>query len=338
MKIIYSTDHVLHEPGLEFNSGQMMEIPEVSERITEIYYFLKKEKKIQVEFVDMKSFNDSWILEVHSTDYYEFLQTPQDDLVINVPCVFPKPGLDHFGTNDPVANLGRYFFDTGVPLWEESFPAIKSAIDCSLTGAELLTKGDRYCYALIRPPGHHAASNYGGGYCYLNNAAVAANYLSKKSKVTVLDIDFHHGNGTQQIFYETSKVQYVSLHASPQWAYPYYSGYRDEIGKGEGKGYNLNFPLVEDIRPKEYLKVLDDACKAIISYRPDYLVLSAGYDIIFGDPAGYFNIKPEIFRKIGSKIASLDLPVLIIQEGGYDPSENIRCVKNLIDALEKNDE
>ncbi|MHA2296572.1 MAG: histone deacetylase family protein [Candidatus Hodarchaeales archaeon] len=333
MKLIYNDDHYLHEPGLEFNSGQLVEIPEIPERIVDVYAALRRISSNNIEFIDKQEFHDSWILDVHSPDYYQFLQTPQEELIVNIPFLFPKPGFDRYGSNDPIINLGRYFFDTGTPLWEQSFPAIRSAVDCALTGAELVNKGEN-SYALIRPPGHHAATSYGGGYCYLNNAAIAANYLSKKGKVSVLDIDFHHGNGTQEIFYSTSRVQYVSLHGSPKWAFPYYSGYRDEIGKGEGKGYNLNLPLRKDIKIKEYLIVLDRACKTITNYEADFLVLSAGFDIILGDPTGFFIIKPKNFDQIGKKIAGLELPTLIIQEGGYDVSNNIICVKHLINAFD----
>ncbi|MHA1451086.1 MAG: histone deacetylase family protein [Candidatus Hodarchaeales archaeon] len=331
MKVIYSDIHVAHQPGMEYNSGQLIAIPEVPSRINAIYSAL--EDRDNIEIIDCQSFDDEFILEVHSEDYYEFLLTPQDDLITNTPFVFPKPGLNSFKSRNPLVNLGRYFFDTGTPVLEKSFPAIRAAVDCSLTGAKLVRHGENSCYVLTRPPGHHAASNYGGGYCYLNNAAIAAKFLSKSGPVTVLDIDFHHGNGTQEIFYSSSRVQYISLHGSPKWAFPYYSGYKDEIGIGEGEGFNINYPLIEGTGTVNYLKILRKAMKDISEYSPKYIVLSTGYDTALDDPVGFFNLNHDDYIQIGEVISRSGIPVLIIQEGGYNGPANAECAANIIEGL-----
>ncbi|MBC8076666.1 MAG: histone deacetylase family protein, partial [Chloroflexales bacterium] len=170
-----------------------------------------------------------------------------------------------------------------------------------------------------RPPGHHAGSDIYGGYCFLNNAAIAAAYLGRKGRVAVLDIDFHHGNGTQDIFYERDNVLYVSIHADPARHYPYFVGYADERGAGAGAGFNLNLPLERGVTNERYLAVLQQALDAVNAYGPRWLVVSAGFDTYGEDPVARndFALTGNAFTQIGARIASLGLPTLHVQEGGY---------------------
>jgi acetoin utilization deacetylase AcuC-like enzyme len=187
-----------------------------------------------------------------------------------------------------------------------------------LSGAKTIAGGEKSAFALCRPPGHHAGKSFCGGYCYLNNAAIAANWLSAVGKVALLDIDYHAGNGTQDIFYERGDVLTISIHADPDAEYPAFCGYADETGAGQGSGLHRNFPLpagTDDIR---YLSALEEALDLIKSFAPAFLVLSAGMDLYSGDPLGKFKVTREGIRQIGGRVSALNLPTLIVMEGGYN--------------------
>jgi acetoin utilization deacetylase AcuC-like enzyme len=182
----------------------------------------------------------------------------------------------------------------------------------------MVRAGERVAYALCRPPGHHAGPDLYGGFCYLNNAAVAARYLQTQgAKVAILDVDYHHGNGTQEAFYSDPEVLYCSLHADPDDDFPYYWGAVDECGVGAGEGLNHNWPLTADTDDATYLSTLDAALAVISEFRPCYLVVSAGFDIVTSDPVGSFRITGEGLHEIANRIAGLALPTVIVQEGGY---------------------
>ena len=184
-----------------------------------------------------------------------------------------------------------------------------------MTAAEQVLEGARLTYALVRPPGHHAERRAFGGFCYLNNAAIAAHYLSRYGRVAVLDIDYHHGNGTQDIFWARADVLTVSIHGHPNFAFPYFSGFRDEQGDGPGRGCNLNLPLPEDADPPTYRRALAVALQRIRRFEPAFLVVSLGFDTAAGDPTGSWHNRPEDFRKIGEAIGTLEPATLVIQEG-----------------------
>jgi acetoin utilization deacetylase AcuC-like enzyme len=179
--------------------------------------------------------------------------------------------------------------------------------------------GERSAYALCRPPGHHAAAAMYGGFCYLNNAAIAAQWLRQQcgERVAVLDIDYHHGNGTQMIFYADPSVLFCSLHADPNEDYPFYWGGPDERGAGAGLGYNRNWPLPLGTDDAGYLAAVDDALAVIADYAPEYLVVSVGFDTAVGDPVGGFTLTPGGLAAVGEAIAALGLPAVLVQEGGY---------------------
>jgi acetoin utilization deacetylase AcuC-like enzyme len=172
-------------------------------------------------------------------------------------------------------------------------------------------------YALVRPPGHHAERKVFGGFCYFNSAAIAAAHLSEFGRVAVLDVDYHHGNGTQDIFYDRDDVLTVSIHGHPSFAFPYFSGFKDEIGEEAGVGYNLNIPLGETVDGAKYAKALGRALERIKAFKTDYLVVSLGLDTARGDPTGSWSLTAEDFEKNGYAIGGLRLPTLVVQEGGY---------------------
>jgi acetoin utilization deacetylase AcuC-like enzyme len=213
---------------------------------------------------------------------------------------------------------GYYCMDTFTPLTNNAYAAARAAVDIALTGATLTLAGHRIVYALCRPPGHHAERRVFGGFCYFNNAAIAAHYLSQHGKVTLLDLDYHHGNGSQDIFYKRSDVSFVSIHGHPNHAYPYFSGFEDEQGAEDGVGYNLNIPLQEHADDDLYARALKRALAAVDRHRPRFLVVSLGLDIARNDPTGDFRCTVKTFERIGRELAALGLPVLCVQEGGYN--------------------
>jgi acetoin utilization deacetylase AcuC-like enzyme len=219
--------------------------------------------------------------------------------------------------------FGAWAFDTGCPVFAGTWEASYWATQTALTAAEHVRDTGEPAYALVRPPGHHAGPNFHGGFCYTNHAAVAARYLQQKSggRVAVLDIDYHHGNGTQEVFYADPTVLYASLHADPRVEYPFYWGFADERGEGDAGGTNLNVPLPFGTDDGAYLTALDGTLAAVRGFAPKYLVLSAGFDLMRGDPVprgGGFRVTMDGLRQIAERIAGLGLPTAIVQEGGYN--------------------
>lgn len=232
------------------------------------------------------------------------------------PCVFPIRNAARPPKELPL-RAGYFCIDTFTPLNRNAYLAARRAVDCALTAADRVLQGDRFAYALVRPPGHHAERRSFGGFCYFNNAAIAAHYLSRYGRIAALDIDFHHGNGTQDIFYERADVLTVSIHGHPSFAYPYFSGFREEEGAGPGAGCNLNIPLPEVTPPDRYREALARALHRIDRFDPTYLVVALGLDTARGDPTGSWSNRPDDFYRIGEAIAAQGVPTLVVQEGGY---------------------
>ncbi|MFH2039222.1 MAG: histone deacetylase family protein, partial [Chloroflexota bacterium] len=208
-----------------------------------------------------------------------------------------------------------------VPINAFTYNAAKTSAHCALSAAQTVSVNGGASFAISRPPGHHAGPEICGGFCYLNNAAIAAQWLSKRGKVAILDIDYHAGNGTQAIFYKRADVLTISLHADPTWEYPLYAGYAHEIGVGPGEGYHRNFPLPHQTGDDHYQQVLNQALKLVSNFSPDFLVVSAGFDTYDGDPLGDFKITREGYSIFGKMISELTLPTTIILEGGYKIDE-----------------
>lgn len=216
-----------------------------------------------------------------------------------------------------VSGAGYYCIDTFTPINRNAYPAARRGVDATLTAANAILDGERLAYALVRPPGHHAEHKSFGGFCYFCNAAVAANYFSKIGTVAILDIDYHHGNGQQDIFYRRNDVFTISIHGDPDFAYPYFTGFADERGEGEGEGYNLNYPLPEAQDGKQFRKTLAKALAVIREFAPKFLVVCLGLDPAKGDPTGTWSLVANDFKENGRLIGGLNLPTLVVQEGGY---------------------
>jgi acetoin utilization deacetylase AcuC-like enzyme len=270
--------------------------------------------------VPLKSFGDSAINAVHDPDYVKYFKkvckNAEPDSPI-YPYVFPirnraRPPVDL------AVRAGYYCIDTFTPISGHAYVAAHRAVDCALTGVHEILSGRRTAYVLVRPPGHHAERGFFGGFCYFNNAAIAAHQLSQFGKVAMLDIDYHHGNGQQDIFYRRKDVLTLSIHGHPRFAYPYFTGFADERGEGEGVGYSVNYPLPETIDAADYLQTLRIALARIRDFGPTYLVVCLGLDTAKGDPTGTWSLMAKDFTVIGSEIGRLQKPTLVMQEGGYN--------------------
>ena len=217
--------------------------------------------------------------------------------------------------------LGAYLFDTATPIVAGTWGAALAAVDVAISAAERVVRGAPLAYGLCRPPGHHAARGMFGGYCYFNNAAIVAEWLRREGgarRVAILDIDYHHGNGTQQIFWERGDVLYLSLHADPARAYPYFSGYSGERGTGDGAGLTRNWPLPVGTAFDAYAVALAEALRMIVAFAPDApLVISAGFDTFERDPIGDLALRTPDYRAIGRMVAGLGMRTIALQEGGY---------------------
>jgi acetoin utilization deacetylase AcuC-like enzyme len=248
------------------------------------------------------------------------------------PYVFPIRNRARPPVELPV-RAGYYCIDTFTPLSGHAFTAARRAVDCALTAALEILSGRRIAYALIRPPGHHAERGFFGGFCYFNNAAVAAQYLSRFGKVAMLDLDYHHGNGQQQIFYRRRDVLTISIHGHPHFAYPYFSGFADERGEGEGAGYNINYPLPETITIEDYIHSIRSALGRIRAFKPIFLVVCLGLDTAKGDPTGTWNLTGRDFKAIGDEVGKLRMSCLVVQEGGYNNRSIGTNAKNFFHGL-----
>jgi acetoin utilization deacetylase AcuC-like enzyme/GNAT superfamily N-acetyltransferase len=287
-------------------------------RIAAILEELQKTELFQR--IPPRHFSEKHIRDVHNHGFVEYLWKvcsglDPDDAIY--PYVFPIRNRTRPPKDLPM-RAGYYCIDTFTPLTGNAYLAAKRAVDCAITAAKALLEGYRLAYALVRPPGHHAEPAAYGGFCYFNSSAVAANLLSRYGKVAMLDVDYHHGNGTQEIFYQRADVLTISIHGPPRFAFPYFSGFVGEKGTGEGKGFNINVPLPEIIDGNAYLKVLKDVLRRIVRFRPGYLVVPFGLDTAKEDPTGTWSLVAEDFEAIGKMIGALNLPTLIVQEGGYD--------------------
>lgn len=327
MYIIYSPRHEGHSSPYELHFGRQVPPAEVPDRMCGTVRELRAAGIGPI--LEPRSYPLERITAVHDGDYLEYLRTalqtpltdPESDgqpATALFPSIWPYSDRWPVRARTVMAQVGYYCFDTYTPIVSGTYEAAILSAECALTGADLLREGEQVAFALCRPPGHHAMRRMCGGYCYLNNAAIAAQYLSSDGQVAILDVDYHHGNGTQSIFYDTDRVLYVSIHADPENAYPYYSGCADERGEGKGLGFNLNLPLPSGTTDEQYSQSLEQALAAVHDFTPAYLIVSLGFDTCRNDPICDFQLSPEFFGYMAERIAALDVPSLIIAEGGYN--------------------
>lgn len=317
MRLVFDERQLAHAPETELHNGAFVPHAESAERARGILGAIGAT-------VPASDHGEAAIAAVHDAEYLDFLKCAWDEWqaagrpgeagAYAWPVVRRRPV--HLSRID--ARLGRYSFDAATPIgpgtWEGAYWSAQTA----LTGLDFLLEGDRKVFALCRPPGHHAGRDYLGGYCYLNNAAAAAEAARAAGRrPAILDIDYHHGNGTQDIFYARGDMPFVSIHADPCTDFPYYWGHADETGEGEGEGANLNLPLPRGTRVAAYEAALERALSWLDGHESDLLVLSFGADTWSGDPISAFAIETEDFARLGKRVASLGLPVLVVMEGGY---------------------
>jgi acetoin utilization deacetylase AcuC-like enzyme len=326
MQVVFSKYHRQHATELHLPGCPMpcFEIPARAEAI------LSAVTTARIgELIEPHDFGRDPIQAVHSSEFVEYLKTSYGSsraFFEGERPVIAEAYSARGWRNKPSGFPGRigYFsFDTACPILEGTWVAAYWSAQCAITAADLVRRGSRAVYALCRPPGHHAGRDLHGGFCYLNNAAIAARALQQAApeRIAILDIDYHHGNGTQEIFYQDSSVFFCSIHADPNLDYPFFWGCQREKGEGPGEGFNLNLPLPHGTTENGFLTALDEATAAIASFDPAYLILSAGFDFMEGDPVplgGGFRVGRSGLLAAARRIASLRVPTVIVQEGGYD--------------------
>ncbi len=283
---------------------------------------------------------------VHSPRYLHFLRSAWSEWTALDP---GNAGRDAFPSNWPIrtmrsdiepdsfaGRLGLYSMDSATPLTNGTWNAAKTGADCAINAAHALRLGERGSFALTRPPGHHAGFDFFGGDCYLNNAALAAQHLLDDGlkRVAILDLDYHHGNGTQGIFYNRGDVLCVSIHADPRGAYPYFVGHADEAGDGDGQGHNMNLPLAQGSNAQEWLAALETACIKLGMFAPEALVVALGVNTAASEPGGGFGLQGADFLRVGERIAWLGLPTAFVFEGGQAGSEIGINTVNVLEGFE----
>ena len=338
MNVYYSEAHRKHEPLFEiFDGGLRVPYLENPDRMDKILSALQTTN--WAELIEPRDFGLDPIYAVHDKDYVEFLASCWtewlDSEAIDKSTLLPATFALRRHSQKPTSLLGRagyYMMDLSACIVEGTYEAALASANCALSAAETVANGERSAFALCRPPGHHAGKDYAGGYCFINNASVAANWLSSNGKVALLDVDYHCGNGTQDIFYDRDDVLTISIHADPNFEYPHYAGYSNETGAGPGLGFHKNFPLEKGTDDAGYLAALEEALSLIRKFEPKYLVLSAGMDIYADDPLGTIKVTTEGISEIGKRISVLGLPTVIVMEGGYN---NEALGRNIMSFLEE---
>ncbi len=311
MLVVYSERHLLHSPTKELWGGRPRPHPDVPDRAELILRELQDCHSV----VSPGKMTRAILHGVHSAAYVDHVEACSSALSRTseaFPFAFPRAGS---APANPVARRGFYSYDTVTPVTGGTFSAALSAAACAVSGARHVFGGRGTAYCLCRPPGHHATESTMGGYCYFNNAALAA--AQTEGRVAIIDVDSHHGNGTQEIFYDTDRVLCCSLHGHPRSAFPYAWGFRGERGMGNGVGYNINVPLPGESRGGKWIRALRGLLVHISKFEPDYLIVSLGVDGLAEDRNGPLILELEDYARAGKAIAELGYPTCIVQEGGY---------------------
>jgi acetoin utilization deacetylase AcuC-like enzyme len=320
---IFTEEHLLRNAKTELYGGRLVPPHECPERAQIV---LERVRSAGLgEIAAPSRFGLEPVLKVHDAAFVNFLQHAWSEWAATgnageaIPDCWPARRMSQRCPNGITGKLGYYAMAGETSISEGTWEAARAAADVALTGADRLHAGARSAFALCRPPGHHAARDLYGGYCFLNNAAIAAQSLRDRgaARVAILDVDFHHGNGTQDIFYDRPDVLYVSLHGDPAQAFPYFSGYAEEMGAGAGSGFNLNLPLPRGADFAAWSQALGVGLERIRRFAPDALVVSLGVDTYEHDPISFFKLKSEDFSAYGRMIGACRWPTLFVFEGGY---------------------
>ncbi|WP_394787725.1 histone deacetylase family protein [Rhodoferax sp.] len=343
MITVYNHQHALHQGQFEMFRGQLVPCFEVPARADYVLQELQRR-----QFGTVQAPQDSGlapIARIHSGRYLEFLASAWNEWVAldpanaardALPSVWPVRSFraDVLPANFS-ARMGLFSYDAGTPLTSGTWAAAYAGAQCAVTAAQLVSGGARSAFALTRPPGHHAGADFFGGYCFLNNAAIAAQTLRDAgvAKVAVLDIDYHHGNGTQACFYDRADVFFASVHGDPHTEYPFYLGYADETGVGAGLGHNLNLPLPRGTGFARWREALALALQRIAHSGAQALVVSLGLDTFEGDPISGFQLRSEDYLRVGADLAAAGLPTVFVFEGGYAVEEVGTNAVNVLDGF-----
>ena len=336
--------HQSHAPLNEFYRGERVPCFEKPARVDYVEEALRmRSHPLRAPDADSMAV----LSQVHTPRYLRFLEAawpqwlaldPANASVQPFPSVWPVRSLrSDVEPDNFVARLGLYSMDNGTPMAAGTWAAAKAGADAAASAAHHVAQGARSAFCCTRPPGHHAGPDFMGGYCFLNNAAVAAQTLLEQGarRVVVLDVDYHHGNGTQSIFYRRSDVQFISIHGDPRTEYPFYLGHADETGEGPGAGFNLNLPLPAGTRAPTWFDALEHACDRIKAYGADRLVISLGLDTFEGDPISRFALTSPDFFRLGERLAMLGLPSVFVLEGGYAAAELGTNAVNVLEGFER---
>ena len=324
MKTIYSPLNLSHAHSHEFEGGRLIPAKDAPSRAELVLNAVRARGLGPV--IEPHRFGNEPILRVHTAEFVHLLEHAWGRWVAKYgyeareafPSAWPARGMTPEAIQDIEALLGHYCFDTATPIVAGTWSAARGAADAALTGAQLILRGERSAFALTRPPGHHAASDVYGGYCFLNNAAIAAQCLADQGlRVAIIDVDMHHGNGTQAIFETRAEVLTISIHGDPLEFYPHYSGFAAETGKGAGEGFNLNLPLPSGTDWEGWRPALEAALARTAAFAPDVVVAPLGVDTYLDDPAGGFRLAGDDFRRMGEMLARTKTPTLFTMEGGY---------------------
>ena len=340
---LFSELHALHAPEHEFFRGERVPCFESPARAN----FVRNELAVRGHELRAPHVDSTAVLQqVHTPRYLAFLQSAWSEwLALDAanaarqpfPSVWPVRTLrSDVEPANFVARLGLYSMDNGSPMVAGTWAAARAGADAAVSAAGLLAAGERSVFCATRPPGHHAGADFMGGYCFLNNAAVAAQalHLHGSTRVAILDVDYHHGNGTQSIFYSRADVLFVSLHGDPRTEYPFYLGHADEKGDGPGAGFNLNLPLPAGSSVAAWFAALEIACARIGRHRADALVVSLGLDTFAQDPISTFALQTTDFTRLGARLRQLGLPTIFVLEGGYAAAELGLNAANVMDGFE----
>jgi acetoin utilization deacetylase AcuC-like enzyme len=329
VKVVYTPRHLLHNPETEVQFGIPIPMFEIPERAEAIRGALQQDESFL--FQEPSEYGLDYITAVHDEGLVRYMEEAWTDwrkAIQQAPAAIPDtmlhPALrEGMGpAPEPKGALGRlgyWCWETMTPLVPGSYVAARAAVDVALTTADLVLGGERAAYGLTRPPGHHCPRSAFGGYGLFNMAAAAADYLATQAgePVAILDVDYHHGNGTQQIFYHRDDVLYCSLHGHPDRAFPYFVGWEEETGSGDGAGFNLNIPLHAGCSDEEYLEALDTALDRISALDGSIMLVSLGFDTYGQDPIADFALTTPVYHEVGKRAAAMGRSLVIIQEGGY---------------------
>ena len=336
MRTIYSEQHRLRDARTELYGGELVQPFEKPSRAETVLRVVRESGLGEISAPE--AFSLEPVLAVHDADYIAFLETAwqewQDAGYAGevIASVWPARRMQSRVPRFIDGKVGYYAMAAETSISEGTWAAALASKDVALTGAKALLEGERGVFSLCRPPGHHAALDMYGGYCFLNNAAIAAQYLRDHGaeRVAILDIDFHHGNGTQDIFYARDDVLFCSLHGDPEDAFPHFLGYADETGSGPGAGFNRNYPMPPGTPFEQWQEALADALARVVEFSPQYLVVSLGVDAFENDPISFFKLTSPDFLTTGQMIGALDIPTLFVMEGGYDVDEVGTNVVNVL--------